>query len=737
MSKDRIIQIIALALAVTAVFGAGRILPTIVEKAGQEHLILTIVDPVTGEPNDDSEVIDVFTSMVRSIETTMTFAGDDPVEFIFDAGTRDWSGNVGDVVEIGYRDGAVTQDLTARVDGIDGYALRYTDASIEGAPPIVALGTAIGALRGLIVDYLWIKVNMMKEEGQFYEVMSDADLITKLQPRFSQVWAFHGHNMAYNISVLTNTPEERWDWVKAGINLVRNEGLRYNPNDVVLHKELAFWFAHKMDGVSDDAHLHYKREHAKEWHYLLGKPPFNAEERVLWMETIANAAESIEEADARTPGTAQLVEDLGDALEQTGAGFDMSLDREFLINIGKWNAVKQSPYARILGLDGTFAKNDPVYATFDQVLGDPARMEQVREFVNFLRKKTLREDYNMEPEVMYEYTRDIGPIDWRHPQAHALYWGKLGSERGSKRYEDAENAYNVLNNDRIWLQAMQALAKSGLLNVDPFSNDNPGRLNDSRWIRSIDRYFRELYGKHFNSRGGGGDTFANFHENFMKYAIRDLWRAGEYEDAQEIYEYLNELYGEGGVIPNASYSVPIDVFVKDQTTGEYEMQPEVARSDVYAALRRGFREGLLLNKPEILEDAVKFAGELTLYFPGLEGSDYTSKFGESRIKDLIGDLETSVRDIFQEVLLNDSLPLIDRLQIYAKAGEDQRRMAFDEVRPLLEMEFARSPLASALKFDQAFKEPPGMEAYRSFRAAAAAREGQRREDVIGAEAEQK
>ena len=29
--------------------------------------------------------------------------------------------------------------------------LRYTDISVDGAPPIVAIGTAIGALRGLIV----------------------------------------------------------------------------------------------------------------------------------------------------------------------------------------------------------------------------------------------------------------------------------------------------------------------------------------------------------------------------------------------------------------------------------------------------------------------------------------------------------------------------------------------------------------------------------------------------------
>ncbi len=105
------------------------------------------------------------------------------------------------------------------------HVLRYTDVAVEGAPPVVALGTAIGALRGVIVDYLWIKVHLMKQKGLYYEVMADADLITKLQPRFSAVWAFHGHNMAYNISVAHNTEEERWEWVKQGIDLIRNRQL--------------------------------------------------------------------------------------------------------------------------------------------------------------------------------------------------------------------------------------------------------------------------------------------------------------------------------------------------------------------------------------------------------------------------------------------------------------------------------------------------------------------------------
>ena len=731
--KDRIIQLVALVVAAIAAASAGGLLPGLLDMAGQEYLLVLPADE-EGTLLPDARPQKVFTSLVRRIETIQSVTEEPELEFSYDAGTRDWSGGLGDLVRVSWRGDDGLREAVGRVEGRNGYGLRYTDVSVEGAPPIVALGTAIGALRGIIVDYLWLKVNMMKEEGQFYEVMSDSDLITKLQPRFAQVWGFHGHNMAYNISVLTNTPEERWDWVKAGIDLVRNEGLRYNPNDVVLYKELAFWFAHKMDGVSDDAHLHYKREHAKEWEFLLGPEPYDHQDRIAWMKELADAPETLEEAEVKVPGTQALVDDLAAALDEQGPKFRLGLNRDFLLNAGKWLAVKNSPYARLLGLDQTFANNDPVYAAFDSVLGDPARREQALNFFQFLRKKVLLEDYNMDPVVMWEYTRDLGPIDWRHPQAHALYWGRLGTERGSKRYEDADDVHKVINNDRIWIQAMQALSRSGLLTVDPFSGENPGRLNDPRWIKSIDKYFRELYDKHFDSRGGGGDTFSNFHENFMKQAVRELWRAGEYADAEEIYAYLGSLYGTGGTIPSVEYSVPIEKFVKDQATGEYEMQPEVARSDVYAALRRGFREGLLLGRPEVLEDAVKFAGDLTRFFKETEYNNYVSKFGDGRIRDLIGNLESSVRDIFRAVLLDRTLPLVDRLTIYNRAPEDQKRMAYDSVVDQMRDEFLASYLAQAFPFDQAFPEPSGMEAYRKAQAAAAEAAKARREARdVGAE----
>ena len=598
--------------------------------------------------------------------------------------------------------------------------LRYTDVAIEGAPPIVALGTAIGAIRGVIVDYLWIRLTLMKEKGLFYELMADADLITKLAPRFPQVWAFHGHNMAYNVSVMTNTPEERWNWVKSGIDLVRNEGLKYNPNDLVLHKELAFWFGHKLDGIADDAHLHYKREFAREWHLLLGQPPIDHAGREQWMRTLAEAPATLEEADRRTPGTAALLERLAEAAGESGPP-GVSFDKRLLLAYGEWEALKSSPYARLLDLESQLRANSPLFVAVDSILGDPEQQARVETLIAYLRRTVLADEYNMDVERMHRYTAEVGPLDWRHPQAHALYWARKGTEMGEGRVDDPDDIYKIINNDRAQIHAMQSMARSGLMSVDPFSGDNPGRISDPRWIKVIDGYFRELYDKHYDARGAGADTFTDFHENFMTSAVRELYRAGDLDGAQAILDELDRLYGRGGLTPNTKYARDLKTFVDETTVGEYEYQPEVARSDVYAALQRGFREGLLLNRPKVLEDARVFARDLIDYFKNSNFYNFVNKFGEGRITDLIGDLEDSERVVLERVLLDRSLPLIDRLTIYNRASEDFRRLVYDDVRTSLEGEFLSSPMAQTLAFAQVLPEPPGMEAFRARRAEEAER----------------
>ena len=138
---------------------------------------------------------------------------------------------------------------------------RLTQADpLENAPPMVAFTTvAFGGFRGLIADLLWLRAAGLQEEGNYFELVQLSDWITKLEPRFTAVWAYHAWNQAYNISVLFSEPADRWRWVSNGMKLLRDEGLKYNPGDARLLYELGWIFQHKMGTDTDQAHMYYKR----------------------------------------------------------------------------------------------------------------------------------------------------------------------------------------------------------------------------------------------------------------------------------------------------------------------------------------------------------------------------------------------------------------------------------------------------------------------------------------------
>ena len=70
--------------------------------------------------------------------------------------------------------------------------------------------------------------------------------------------------MAYNISVKFKDRPDRWRWVERGIELLRDQGLRYNPDDVFDLPQLAWFFQHKMGQNLDDANMYYKQQWAEE-----------------------------------------------------------------------------------------------------------------------------------------------------------------------------------------------------------------------------------------------------------------------------------------------------------------------------------------------------------------------------------------------------------------------------------------------------------------------------------------
>jgi len=68
--------------------------------------------------------------------------------------------------------------------------------------------------------------------------------------------------------------------VKAGIELLRDDGLRFNPNETLLYRELAWFFQHKMGQNLDDAATYYKKQWSDEMANVFGKQKPDLEELI-------------------------------------------------------------------------------------------------------------------------------------------------------------------------------------------------------------------------------------------------------------------------------------------------------------------------------------------------------------------------------------------------------------------------------------------------------------------------
>jgi hypothetical protein len=267
------------------------------------------------------------------------------------------------------------------------------------------------------------------------------------------------------------------------------------------------------------------------------------------------------------------------------ADYKFALDQAFLASYVRWQAItQQSAAAKVFGVEEAARKSDPYFAAFDAVARDPKFAKAWPVLLAHVRKRVLKDIYNMDPQLMYEYTRDLGPIDWRHGQAHALYWSRRGSQNGEGRVRDYD-VYQILNNDSQQMQAMQDLARWGRVTYDPVTDEQPGRFPEPRWIDVIDKPVDVMYAKHVDVRGAGGERIINFLQNFLRSAISEWYRSGEFERAKQLKHRLESLFGRGAHPPRYDYDPELlDVFVKKETFEQYETQPHVAPRDVAASL---------------------------------------------------------------------------------------------------------------------------------------------------------
>ena len=146
---------------------------------------------------------------------------------------------------------------------------------------------ALGGFRTLAAEAVWFRADRLQDEGRFGELVQLTSLLTYLEPHDAEVWNYASWNLAYNISARIPQPEDRWRWVYAGIRLLRDEGLKWNPAEPRLYFELADRFEMKVgtDQFDPDALLYQaewarlveEAERSGDWHQIGMDPAVMAE----------------------------------------------------------------------------------------------------------------------------------------------------------------------------------------------------------------------------------------------------------------------------------------------------------------------------------------------------------------------------------------------------------------------------------------------------------------------------
>jgi hypothetical protein len=269
----------------------------------------------------------------------------------------------------------------------------------EDMPPTLALTTmALGPARSLVANMLWWRAVRMQDDGNYFEAIQLANWITALQPKLVKVWTYQSWNMAFNLTAEMPDSEDRWTWVRSGIELLRDDGLRYNPGDPFIRTEISRIYFQKMSNTTDQHWRHYTLRWA---HTMFRYLPYGTSEE---LNGVVLGPDTLAELRQRDP-------DAGKLLDEAKA---MALD---LTQLETLNAPERwSPVQRELVLD-------------------PARADALKLIRQYVVKKRLPEDLKLDPEKMQYIDSQYGPFDWRLPQAHAVYWG---ANEGFSEQEDFE-----------------------------------------------------------------------------------------------------------------------------------------------------------------------------------------------------------------------------------------------------------------------------------------------------------
>jgi hypothetical protein len=192
--------------------------------------------------------------------------------------------------------------------------------------------------------------------------------------------------------------------------------------------------------------------------------------------------------------------------------------------------------------------------------------------------------------VSWEDPNNHLPLDWRHPDTHAIYWAVLGLKTAGKEAFSVGEA----NTDRTVGHSLQNLFYGGRIFIYDIPLDPNAEAADQQITKEV--FLRPDLGM-FDScnsarlavlekyepiaSGGTYQSLQDGHRNVLRNAVLLFYQAGHYEQAREIYNLLRELY------PSDEVNVPLVQFARNYLFGKLE---NIGLNDAQRSIQMLLRE---------------------------------------------------------------------------------------------------------------------------------------------------
>jgi hypothetical protein len=316
----------------------------------------------------------------------------------------------------------------------------------------------------------------------------------------------------------------------------------------------------------------------------------------------------------------------------------------------------------------------------------------------------------MDPAKMLEVMNRYGPLDWRHPQAHGIYWSEQGVavSRSLARREDVNELMLV----RGRLMMLLDLMRTGRVDYDPATN-RVDLLPDPRFARTFEKAIQEAFALIASEEGVAAGDFGTaeesdlfaIYERFLDLATTLSYLYGDQPEAERYFTLLKDLSERQGFGDEPAFSDTVENFVAIRFAGMANVNPADLRQLLDALLRRGLLEGLAKGDTRTFGRFLRIAR--TVYDKRYAAAERGEAFVLDETKLL--PFPKLVDNSFENCMRQAAVPLLTRARIWAWAPEHLRQSASAALVEALRAEATAAGLDAEISFPATAKPEPAAE----------------------------